>query len=213
MPRKQANNKRNRSSARTNGREMRSLVRFMDAERRYLPVSYGGSVSTTPSVIALNSCAEGDDNGQREGKRIYMESMKLNVDVTNADSPANIVRVIVYIDRNTNSSTLANPAPYLLSDPSSYPWISPINPQYTSLRRAREGRRFVVLADHIFNPGATWQPVQRRSFNIPLRMESGYVNTTDEVPQTNGLFVLLVSDSSVTTHPAYLISSLLTYTP
>ncbi len=187
-----------------------AIEKAVFSEKRYYSAVTGGSVSTTASFLQLNTMAVGDSDGTREGSRILMDYLDICCDVTNADSPANIVRMIVFVDKCDNGAGPTGTAGYLLSDPNSYPWISPINQAYCS----GPSRRFIILKDIIFNPGASWQPVQRKKFRIKLRGLEATYNTTSSVPPlTNSINVLLVSDSSVTTHPAYIVSSQLRYTP
>jgi hypothetical protein len=211
MQRSKSKRTTKRAQARNNSSRLSRVERSLFVEQRQQLVQVGGSVSTTPSVIELTSMGTGDTDGTREGLRIAAHKLDICVDVTNADSPANIIRMIVYVDKTNNGTgTGGLAASQLLADASTYPWMSPVNRLYTRGPAAR----YRVLHDVIFNPGATWQPVQRRKFTLNLRgMELLYQSTSATSSLTNGIFVFLVSDSSVSTHPAYIVSASLTFTP
>ncbi len=209
MEKSKRNNKR-RARQNGGGRRLAALEKAIFSEKRYLSQVTGGSVSTTPSYLQLTTMAVGDTDGTRLGARVSMDHLDVTCDVTNADSPANIVRMIVFVDKNDNGAGPSGAAGYILSDPNSYPWISPINQAYCS----GPSRRYHILRDIIFNPGSSWQPVQRKRFRLQLRgLEATYNSTSSVPPLTNSINVLLVSDSSVTTHPAYIVSTQLRYSP
>jgi len=209
MQRKQSKRAQSKKTSAMSKRLAR-VEQAIHAELRYNLVQYGSSVSTTPTIVELTSMGTGDTDGTREGNRISVHKLDICCDVTNADSPANIIRMIVYVDKTNNGSgTGGLAASQLLADGSTYPWISPLNRLYTTGPSAR----YRVLHDVIFNPGSSWQPVQRRKFTINLRgMELLYQSSSVSSSLTNGLFVFFVSDSSVTTHPAFIVSASLSYT-
>lgn len=210
MQKQKQQNQRNRKAKKSEDRRLARIEKAVFSEKRYLSAATGGTVSTTPSFLQLNTMAVGDADGTREGSRILMDYIDVVCDVTNADSPANIIRLILFVDKNDNGGGPSGAAGYLLSDPSTYPWISPINQTYCS----GPSRRYIVLKDIIFNPGQSWEPVQRRKFRVSLGgMECTYNTTTSVPPLTNSLNIMLVSDSSITTHPAYIVSTQLRFTP
>lgn len=183
-----------------------AVVRALKAEQRWKLYEVGGSVSTTPTDITFTSMAEGDDIGQRSGRSIVCDKLEINWTCTGADSPANIVRIIVYRDLRNNAAGPSGVCSALLQSGTSYPWIAQYEPTYAS--------RFQILRDIAVTLNQAGETVKAGKMVIDLKgVVLNYASSSATDPMDGPIFMGIVSDSSITTHPTYIISSTLHYGP
>jgi hypothetical protein len=194
---------------RDQGRRVAAIEKALFSERRFSISTTSSTTSTTASLSMLTSLPVGDNDGNRSGTRICMHYIDLTFDCIVADSD-NFVRMVLFIDRNDNTQGQSSGITGNLFADASYPWTSPLNNVFCYGKAAR----YRVLKDEVFCLATNWQACQRKSWRVNLQDTiAQYASSSTYPPDTNSLNVLVVSDSSAPSHPAYVLSTSLCYTP
>ena len=157
-------------------------------ETKYYDVTQSDSPSTTPTITQINTVSQGDGADNRDGNVIFGTSLMLRGNVAVADT-TNIVRVIVFVDKNSNGSApTASNILQVSTDPK-----SPIN--------IVNRHRFHVLRDMQFSL-STYGP---GALNFKEYVKLGRLrmdfNGSDTTARMNGLYILTMSDSGSVSHP------------
>lgn len=202
-------------------RNMRSIVRkntrkinkLMNSEITFKDTIYNANISSAGSFlqVGLQTIAQGDEEGQRQGDKITIKSLSfkvrfsvINGTVVNADGFNNVRMIVVKIPQpNTNS-------PLLVTD------ILQVQ-NWQSHYKKKSDVKYHILHDKTyymdnqgFGTGASsdpkWQPVKSHQavcnlkLNFPKGLDVTYNAGTSVVFQ-NDVRLFLLSDSAVPGHP------------
>lgn len=159
------------------------------------------TVDNTGYLLKLNEISQGDGDSNRNGDQVCIRSVQINFNAYLADT-TNFVRFIAF--QWYPSSSLAYPGiGDILVDSINYPFMSPYN----------HDKRFMfkILRDKLVKLD-TDNPTQMVKFFIKggFKRKIQFIETSS-VNYTNGIYILMVSDSSAATHPTVLYSGKLNY--
>jgi hypothetical protein len=168
-------------------------------ETKYLVGSLNSdfsSVSTTSIPVELTtSIDEGDDFSNRDGRKIFFDSLLLQGTLVGGqsnvvtDDAYNLFRIIVY----ENAGTAAPPAIGVTAF---------LTPEIT----ASMGKIFydglVMLHTPGLNSTGYIPAVKLVSVTIPIKKYIRYATTTG-IGSPNGIYLVMVSDSSAVSHPGF----------
>lgn len=217
-----SSSKRPTKTTRVAGRVPRGIKAVAIAirnERRWHTLEYGNTVSTTCAIVDLNLIGQGDDNGQRHGMTITPQWGVLRWTATGSDSPANIVRFVIFSDtRNSGAGTTGANMIQMLdttsstagSAASSYPWLCGYNMNQTG-----PNKRYVVLKDWSVALNQASNTTQRGKVFVSLKKLKNmeWNSTAATYCLNNALMLGIVSDSSITTHPSFVMNWTMVYDP
>lgn len=150
------------------------------------------SVSTSGVVLLATNIAVGTAQTQRIGQKVTVKSHLLRYTLTAADSTQS-VRVVIARYMDNGNPTIAD----LLQDTVTNPWLSPLDRD--------KGHRFSVLFDKMHALGTyTDANICEKVYlsgNWDVHWNASAVN------EKGGLYIFVISDSGVASHPSIDYSS------
>lgn len=151
--------------------------------------------------MALCDISLGTADGQRIGHQITLKSLHINVLATHAD-PTQVMRVLVF-QHFPEAYPLATD---IFQDTSTaYMYMSPYN--FDNSKSFRILYDSTKLLDNVAKPQAQWN----KYINLTkARKNVEYQGSTTD--GLNRLYMLVISDSTAISHPAYKAFATLTYT-
>lgn len=179
---------------------VRYIKSLVNAEVKNLDTtSTGINVSSTGTVISLNSIAQGDSQSNRDGLSILTKYLFGRID-TGLVAPAvsTFIRIIFFIDKQQQGDTTPSVTDVLQSSTT----LSPLN--------TFQKGRFKILRDKtvILNPASRTN--SNHKFNIKLGHHIRYNGTSGTDIQKGGVYMLLLSNEP-TNAPVVAYNLRLTY--
>lgn len=164
--------------------------------KRLDQLSAANSISNTSTFFLLNGTAQGDDSQNREGNTAYFSSVYIKGEITVSDA-SNTVRIMLIWDNQTNQGAPTEAALFAYT---AYPHISTINYD--------QRERFRVLADDVYVVDSDDPVVYFKRF-VKIGRKTYYSASTNVVGSINrgSLYLVAVSDSAATSHPALTFQS------
>lgn len=175
-------------------------------EKKYVDTTHSGTCSQTiqnsladPSFNCLFSTAQGDTPSSRDGRNITILSTHIRMSVRNTGLNDAMVRVIVFKDKQCNS-TIPNPVEVLKTNTGS------IN-DTLAFRNLDYSSRYIVQHDEVFilvkqTNQSVQQPTKHLSFdktvNCPVMYHSG--NRDLSSITDNAWHVMIISDQADVTY-------------
>lgn len=159
------------------------------------------TITTTATVSSLFDPAQGDGESEFIGDSVRARSLLIRMSITpNATAGVNFLRVIIFRDKQCNG--VAPTATQLLDSASNYD--SPLNTDF--------GKRFKVMFDRIYTVdtdanGAQVDKIYRKLMFTIDGLDTAGTNP----PNTNGMFILAISDQA-TNGPSFRYNSRVRYT-
>lgn len=196
-------NRRNPRASKTLTAKIKSVVkRQIETKRTNLVIdnvlANGGGVgiSTTPfyiPILDLTSLRQGTASNEYVGAEIRLQYLKCRGSVQQADS-RNLVRVMLLRARSNFKFQVGDTEPFLTQD---YPLYSSINPKFVAQ----------VYFDRIYNMNAASGDDNelryvRKNFNLKNQL----IRVIAQDVYSSELYWVVVSDSSVATHPGFLMN-------
>lgn len=164
------------------------------------------SVTDVPAVYGGVLPIVGSDVNQRIGDKIRLTAFLFKYTIYLSD-PSNVMRIIVFQWKNNSFLTGTPTASNILQVTTPYPWLSQLNQDLKA--------QMHVLYDktHTMQNGGPLQitrSVNIRKFGVRnLEFLSGVATVNNTV--RGEIYVLLVSDSSLTTHPTFIWRYMIKY--
>lgn len=179
-------------------KKVESLIK--QDEVKYQDINYGSTVSSIGTFELLNGITQGDGAGNREGLSITMKSVQVSGNFVVQDA-YNELRAMLVLDTESHGSTPT------LADLLEYTG-SPVNSMISRVNR----QRFVVLAQKIVTVDTNRPNVRFNLFRkLNHNVEYNATGNTAVSIQKGTLWLVMVSDSSVSSHPAIAVYSRLRY--
>jgi hypothetical protein len=180
----------------------RQVKQVLDSRKqvKFLDNNSSNSLTTTPTIFDLSSVAQGNTVYQRIGQSIIAKALKVRALFTIADA-TQVMRIVIF--KWFMSDTSDVPSTGELFDLSGSAAI------YNLPFLLYKPSRFKILYDKTITMSTNWQPVQMLEMSIPLNHQVEFdigANTG-----RNHVYVWLVSDSSVSTHPVCDLTTQLVY--
>lgn len=153
------------------------------------------AIDSASGVLLINGIGRGDDINQRNGREIVMKSVEVNftLQVTPATGTAQVHRVVIVYDRQTNGTALTAADVY------------GAGPTILSVRNLENRKRFKVLMDRTYNLGAAVvQTVGAHNFirdsfyrklNHPVTFNSGNAGTVADIT-TGSMYVVYIGSNA-----------------
>lgn len=150
-------------------------------------------ISNTGTIYSLSSTiAQGTSSLQRIGKEIALNTMIFRATARAIDT-INSIRMIIFQFNRPGAPVVAD----VIQDTASVPWLSPIN---------RDNTDFItVLRDNLFTLSLVSNEVEHYKTYIKLKSKAQWNESS--VSDKGNIFMLVISDSSVATHPDFSFSS------
>ncbi|AUM61657.1 capsid [uncultured virus] len=153
------------------------------------------AIDAASGVQLINGIGRGDDINQRNGREIVMKSIevKFTLQVTPGTGTAQVHRVVLVYDRQTNGTALT--------------WadVYGAGPTILSVRNLENRKRFKVLMDRTFNMGAAVvQTVGGHNFitdsfyrkmNHPVTFNAGNAGTVADIT-TGSLYLMFIGSNA-----------------
>jgi len=201
----------NRESAPVTLQQVRSLLSVAQEYKFFDAKEYAQSATTTPTQLAISAVPQGSTDSTRDGDQINLQSLWIKFETYlqgtgGTNDFTDQVRLIVY--RWIPMSTGSAPVPAsVLQDLS-------VAQSATMTAFTWDNRRdYVVLLDETFNLSGNGpsdlgfsKTFKWKAPGIPAQFSNGSTTL-----QKNGLFVLIMSDSLVATHPQFNFYSRVVY--
>lgn len=172
-------------------------------EMKYAVIDASYSATTTPGLYCLSNTSQGDTGGTHIGDESVMKNLELRLIASVADA-TNSVRVILFRWK-PNIGYVVPGAGAILKDAN-----SPAN--LSSLYQEDGEDQYQIMYDELFllaaaggNPEQISRRI-RRNFNIRCDFLTGTSNSS------NMIYLMLISDSSATTHPSVQFMSKIGFT-
>lgn len=148
-------------------------------------------------ITPTTGFARGTTANNYTGNDIKMMSFKCRLQLIAADAPGNMVRILVIQDKSV-SGTPQNSTVFWNT---SYPWLSPLNPDFTDTYNVLYDRQVLLSNDGATSSGFLPKLV---NINIPARrLRKMTFTTASGAIDSGGIWVCLVSDSNAVTHPTF----------
>lgn len=169
-------------------KDVSMLKNLINVEFKQKDVTFSSqTIYNTYSSVLLNGLTKGDDNSNRDGRRVRFKSLQFNGTVyLDSVATASTVRFILFIDKQPNA---ANGSGNLLDN-------NTINGQ----RSVEYARRFTVLKDFTVNLSASGLPQKAVKFYVPLDMKTDYDDSDTGLISDitrNSMYLYMVSDDTV----------------
>lgn len=163
------------------------------SEKKYLNYVNSSTVDNTGALILkLSEVSQGDTDTTRDGDQMTIRSLQFNMSFAIADT-TNYVRVIFFQWLQNTQMGLPT-ASNILLDVVTAPWLSPYSHDYRY--------NFRILGDHLIRLDSQVPLVYKKMFFKRFaRRKVQYVGASSTA-YTNGIFALVVSDSSAVPHPS-----------
>jgi len=164
-----------------------------DKENKVRDVNINLDVSSSGQMTLLNGMDEGDSVTEREGLKVKAQSIEWLLTFTNADSPGNLFRMIIFYDNQTNGSTPTNTQ--LMQSAGS------INALVPSMNFQD---RFKIVYDTVIDTSNSADDViVHRRGKRKLSFTQVYISISNAITDMtkNALWVYFQSDSTAITHP------------
>lgn len=162
----------------------------INSESKYIDSTISETPSTAGGLVLLNGCAQGDGSTSRDGDSIRLQSVAANLYMSmNASSTTheNIVRVMIFVDLQTNGSTPAVTDVLLTANVNSF-------------RNLSYGSRFKVLYDQRFTmvdaDNYATKLVPKLFFKIDYHQKFSSTGSTISDISAHPVFMLLVSNAA-----------------
>lgn len=180
------------------------LKRLAKPSYGYIEVLSSANVGTAAAIRNLAPIIEGTAAASRLGDKVGIVSIKINLSFLLADT-TNICRYIIFIDK-TPSGVMPTQNE-ILQDTTTLPHLSTPNVVFKG--------RFGLLRDETLSLSDTGEKTVTRSFYRKFKkpLIARYSAAASTIPISNGLFILLISDSSVIVHPLIDFSSMVKFLP
>lgn len=149
------------------------------------------AIPLTGSRILLSNIPEGTAEGERIGDQIHVQSIELNFQWQVADS-TNTVRAVIVKLRDPGTDYLE--ASELFAQGTAYATLSPFN--------YNNRKRYNILWDSGPMTLTTQDPQLTRRVNISPKFPVTFQSGSSLIGQ-NLIYMYLVSDSAVSTHPVF----------
>lgn len=206
-------------------KDVKYIKGLINSEPHQHVVQSSSNFSYTGDMISLSSIPTGDNYNNRTGNRVLPRYLSINCTVGGTTTLAaatagtrETIRVIVlrsWIDNGTTAGSLS-PSEVLETTGSSYAPLSHLNEAITGPKRDRN-RRIEVLRNELFvvdNMGTnfthTYQwNIQMNGGNIKEHIE--FPDSATSEPNSGGIYIMFISDSSLSTEAQYQLESKLTY--
>ncbi len=172
-------------------------------EKKHKDLSSNGNFASDQTANSLTAMIQGDASNQRTGLKITAKNVyvKLLVQwVAGVTSSLGSCRYILFMDRNSQGATPSGTD--LLESQSVQSLLNNIN----------EGRRFIVLADKLFNnpqPSTAVGYDKSVAFKIPLNKNVWYLDSSDNQSSLgrNQIYQICVGDNTIASGNAPAFSS------
>lgn len=132
-----------------------TVASIINSEKKWFDYTISVAPDTTASITHLSAIPAGTGASERVGESIALKSLQLKGAVYKKDSTDEVVRIIIFQDRDNNSGT-APTATQLLANPT----------QVYSLRNMDYPERFKVLYDNLFDTAPTYGAKVYNTFDI-----------------------------------------------
>lgn len=170
-------------------------------EKAQVTFQISNTASTSGSFHSLSDVSAGTADGQRLKHQITLKSLHMNFVGTQAD-PTNVFRFIVFQYFDVDFPTTAK---ILQLTGSTNSWLSPYN--FDNAKSFRILYDSVKLVNNVSKPQVSWNKYVKLS---KARKDIEFSGTTTD--GINKVYLLVLSDSTAVTHPAFYGVATLTYT-
>lgn len=200
------------------------LKGLINSEPQSFTVQSANNVNYAGSIVSFNQIVQGDEQGMRTGNRILPRyfSMNMSWGMGNTSTVKKVIARAILFRWYGDASSIANtPIPSEILNitivGSLYSPLAHLNPNVTGPKGDRI-RRIEVLKNELctFSSTSNWSDTV--SFNIDLNPKEKankehieYLNNVTAEPISGGLYLLLVSDQSVSTEFGYQLEGKLTF--
>lgn len=190
-------------------RKIRKVVKSelkKEIETKFYDFNSSASISNLVSTYSpLTSFTRGTGPSNYVGMKIKPKYFTIRGTLTGSDN-TNYVRVLVIQDKAVSGT----PNTSTIFQNTSYPWLSPLNVDYIDSYR--------VLTDRLYqfrtfesSAGSFSSTVRPFKIKIPGSKMRQITYTQGGSPDAGQLWVVMVSDSSLPSHPSFVIVSRLTF--
>lgn len=170
------------------------LTRLRKQVKRMMPkpewkyadiITTGTTITTTATITNLIPLAQGSSDDDRQGDKVTWRSLFHRMSVTpNATAGVNFLRVMIIQDKQNNGT--APTAAQIFQTSTNY--LSPLNDDF--------GKRFKVLFDRTYTVDTDANGAQVDKIYRKLRIVTEYAGAGSVVPNTNGIYLVQLSDQA-----------------
>lgn len=197
--------KRQKSLPATQAAAVRSIARRVvkqDKERKHYYIHrIGDSITDAGQTWNLSGISEGDGMGQRDGQKILPVSLTLRMKLAPGDSSNHIRIAIVRWKENDGLSGCS--IARLVQDDATYGMGTVNAPLVPWTVDNQDGNRFTVLYDRHFQMNTTDANFETLTIKLGPRKFGAIHYSDGTTAQTGGLYLVTISDSSLTPHPVF----------
>lgn len=185
-------------------KQVKRIVSSTEELKYFSLTALNGTTSSTMGVADLTQIAQGDGDTQRNGDRVQLcGTLDIRMVVQNSQGGGfdayNVVRFIVFQWHPNTTPTVGD---ILLAGPSS---VVDVYSQYSHDNR----QQYKILKDYTFTTIAASDKLNIfKHFLIPMKRASKNVQfSSGTTTGTNKIYYILGSDSGVSPHPTYTLST------
>jgi hypothetical protein len=191
--------------------QVRALISGSQEHKFFDSKEYAQSATTTPTQLAISAIPQGDTDSTRDGDQVNLLSLWIKFETYlqgagGTNDFTDQVRLVIY--RYHPMSTGAAPVPATVLTDLSVAQSATMTPFTWDNRKD-----YTVILDKTFNLSGNGPSdlgfhtkIKWKQPGIPAHFSAGSTTL-----QTNGLFVMIMSDSLVATHPQYNIYTRVEY--
>jgi hypothetical protein len=175
-------------------------LRYLNVEKKFLDSQQTATtITTTPLVVSLPVCAQGDTDITRDGNQIKLTNIQFNYTIAaNGTATVNRSRIMIVLDKQANN--LAATLPDVLKDTTA-------NDAIVSAYNENERQRFVILYDQVHcNAVSSSKAHEYKSFNRKLDLHIRYDANNGDVTDLTSNNLLLMAVGNEATNGASLVS-------
>jgi hypothetical protein len=191
--------------------QVRSLINVAQELKFFDSHVYGSTATSTPAQFGLSAIPQGATDSTRDGDQVNLRSVEIRADcylqaTGGTNDFTDIVRMVIYRWHPMSTTTKPVPADVLLD-------LSNAESAVTTLFSWDNRRDFTILMDKrvvLSGNGPSIAKIDFKHTWKPPGLPSHFSNGSTTL-QTQGLFLLVMSDSQVATHPLYNYYARVTY--
>lgn len=169
----------------------RSIPALLTSEKKYNDTSSVADVTTTATIVSLNSVAAGDTALLRDGNKILCVSIQIRATLVLESLAANsIIRYLIVHDKNSNG-TAPTAAQVFEGTPAVYSMKSVANAsRFTTLLD-----KVVVLNNQSDTAGAVAKAYRSEYIKVPQQLQlSQFADGSAAVPVSGSLSLIIIGD-------------------
>lgn len=185
-------------------RKVNKIARQMKAEIRHVDSGLlSATLSTGAQITHLTHIDQGPDSDERLGNKVHLLKIAIRGLFYGGDAVGNVVRVVVFYDRQSNGLLPADANLFL-------PTLTPLAPRLWG-----QQQQYWFIYDKTFALNTSQGP---RVWKMKKRINKDQIyGTSTSGSYTNvskgAVWIYLISDSSAVTHPSFQLCSRVTFTP